>query len=75
MIYIIEVESFEEFKKEFPVCKEVIIGNSTVLHVPIKAFTEVLVSKASDYMKLMKMYDILHNYQILQIQLKDECTV
>jgi len=70
MIYILQVPSLEKFKDNFFDCKEVRIGESTVLHINKDVFFMFIMNDMSRVNGYLFRYlqEILHNYQILQIE-------
>jgi hypothetical protein len=70
MIYMLQVPSLQKFKDNFFECKEVKIGESKVLHITKDVFFMFIMSNLnrqnSNLFRVMQ--EILHNYNILQIE-------
>jgi len=70
MLYILQVPSLEKFKNNFSDCREVKIGESTVLHITKDIFF-MFIMKDLDPRNITLfrvIQEILHSYKILQIE-------
>ena len=70
MLYILQVPSLEKFKDNFFDCKEVKIGESTVLHINKDVFFMFIMNDMNRVNGYLFRYlqEILHSYKILQIE-------
>lgn len=70
MLYILQVPSLEKFKDNFFDCKEVKIGESTVLHINKDIFLMFIMNDMNRVNGYLFRYlqEILHSYKILQIE-------
>ena len=70
MLYILQVPSLEKFKDNFFDCKEVKIGESTVLHINKDIFFIYIMNDMNRVNGYLFRYlqEILHSYKILQIE-------
>lgn len=70
MLYILQVPSLEKFKDNFFDCKEVKIGESTVLHITKDIFFMFIMNNLDprNINLFRALQEMLHSYKILQIE-------
>ena len=68
MLYILQVPSLEKFKDNFFDCKEVKIGESTVLHITKDIFFMFIMNATNNIYLYRVLQEILQHYKILQIE-------
>lgn len=68
MLYILQVSSLEKFKDNFFDCKEVKIGESTVLHINKDVFFMFIINDTNNIYLYRVLQEMLQHYKILQIE-------
>lgn len=68
MLYILQVPSLEKFKDNFFDCKEVKIGESTVLHINKDVFFMFIMNDTNNIYLYRVLQEMLQQYKILQIE-------
>lgn len=68
MLYILQVPSLEKFKDNFFDCKEVKIGESTVLHITKDIFFMFIMNDTNNIYLYRVLQEMLQHYKILQIE-------
>ena len=68
MVYILQVPSLQKFKDNFFDCKEVKIGENTVLHINKDVFFMFIMNATNNIYLYRVLQEMLQHYKILQIE-------